>query len=319
MPLAELAPKAAEWGYSGLELCSWGDHLEVQLALSDPSGLAERLSLCAGHDLQVPVVSAHRVGQGVCDLIGARHQSLVPDYVWGDGDPEGVRARAAEEVIATVRVAERLGAAVVSGFFGSPIWSYVAGYLGPDAAVVEAGFAEFARRVHPILDACREAGIRFAYEVHPGQIAFDLYSAERALQALDHRDEIGFTFDPSHFHWQGVDPAEFVRHFPDRIYHVHIKDIALQLDGRAGVLNSYLPYGDSRRGWEFRTPGRGSIAWESVIRALNEIGYEGPLAVDWRDSGMEREFAAAEACEFVRHLDYPVPQNVRSRAAFRNA
>ena len=126
---------------------------------------------------------------------------------------------------------------------------------GPTRRFVEAAFADVARRLHPILDVCRECGIRFALEVHPGQIAFDFYSAERTLEALDHREEFGFTFDPSHLHWQGVDPAEFVRHFADRIYHVHIKDIALQLGGRSSVLNSYLPYGDPRRGWEFRTPG----------------------------------------------------------------
>jgi sugar phosphate isomerase/epimerase len=318
LPLAELAPKAAEWGYGGLELCTWGDHLEVQRALSDSEPASNRLSLLAAHDLQAPVVSAHQVGQCVSDPIDGRHKALVPDYVWGDGQPEGVRTRAAEELIATIRVAQQIGASVVSGFLGSPIWSYVCGYPNPGAATIDAGFAEFARRVHPILDACREAGVRFALEVHPGQIAFDLYSAERTLEAVEHRDEFGFTFDPSHFHWQGVEPAEFVRHFPDRILHVHVKDIVLQLGGRSSVLNSHFPYGDSRRGWEFRTPGRGGLTWESIIRALNEIGYDGPLSVDWRDPGMDRDFAAAEACEFVRSLDFPAPQSLRSRNAFRD-
>src|SRR5262245_58993482 len=292
LPLAELAPKAADWGYRGLELCTWGDHLAVQRALSDPDYAAGRLSLAAGHDLQIPVVSAHKVGQAVCDPIDARHQALLPDYVWGDGRPDGVRARGTEEVIATIRVAQQVRAGIVSGFLGSPIWSYVAGYPASDAAAIDAGFAEFARRVQPILDACRDTGVRFALEIHPGQIAFDYYSAERSLAALEHREELGFTFDPSHFHWQGVDPVEFLRSFGDRIYHVHVKDKTLRLNGRAGVLNSYLPHGDPRRGWEFRTPGRGGIAWEPLVRALNEIGYEGSLSVDWRDSGMDREFAA---------------------------
>jgi len=318
LPLADLAPKAAEWGYRGFELCTWGDHLEVQRALSEPDYASGQVSLAASHDLQIPVISAHKVGQAVCDPIDSRHKALVPDYVWGDGQPEGVSTRAAEEIIATIRLAQRLGASVVSVFLGSPIWSYVTGYPGPDAAVIEAGFAEFARRVNPILDVCREEGIRLALEVHPGQIAFDFYSAERTLAALEHREEFGFTFDPSHFHWQGIDPVEFLRNFGDRIYHVHIKDMTLQLGGRSGVLNSYLPYGDPRRGWEFRTPGRGGIAWDPITRALNEIGYDGPLAVDWRDAGMDRDFAAAEACQFARQLDFPAPPSARSRAAFRD-
>ena len=46
-----------------------------------------------------------------------------------------------------------------------------------------------------------------------------------ALQALDHREEFGFNFDPSHLHWQMVDPVRFLQAFPDRIYHVHMKDV----------------------------------------------------------------------------------------------
>jgi sugar phosphate isomerase/epimerase len=315
LPLAELAAKAGEWGYAGLELAAWGDHLEVQRALADPDYGPGRLSLLAGHDLQVPVVANHKVGQAVCDPIDVRHQALLPEYVWGDGNPEAVRARAAQEMIDTVRAAQKLGAAVVSGFTGSPLWSYVAGYPTPTAEAVAAGMDEFARRWHPILDACRECGVSFAFEVHPGQIAFDLYSAELALQALDGREEFGFTFDPSHFHWQGVDPVEFLRRFPERIYHVHVKDAALTLNGRSGVLNSYLPPGDPRRGWEFRSPGRGGVDWESLVRALNEIGYDGPLSVDWRDPGMRPEFGAEDACRFVKQLDFDPPP--RESGAFR--
>jgi sugar phosphate isomerase/epimerase len=316
LSLDALAPKAAEWGYAGLELCCWGDHLEVQHALGDPDYRAGRLSLLAGNDLQVPVVASHRVGQAVCDRIDERHRPLVPDYVWGDGHPDGVRERAAAEMVATVQVAQQLGASVVSGFTGSALWSYVAGWPAPSAATVEEGFRDFARRWHPILDACRDAGVRFAFEVHPGQIAYDLYSAERALEVLDGRDEFGFLFDPSHLHWQGVDPVAFLRRFPDRVFHVHVKDVGLTLDGRSGVLNSYLPYGDPRRGWEFRSPGRGGIDWEGVIRALNEIGYDGPLSVDWRDEGMQRDAGAEEACKFVKQLDFAAA-GPRSRQAFR--
>jgi sugar phosphate isomerase/epimerase len=318
LPLEELAPKLSEWGYQGLDLCCWGDHLEVQRALSEPDYCPLKLELLARYDLSVPVVSNHRVGQAVCDPIDARHQGILPDYVWGDGKAQGVRQRAAEEMTATVRAAQKLGAAVVGGFTGSPLWSYVNGYPPPTPAVVAAGLQEFARQWGPILDACREGGIKFAFEVHPGQIAFDLYSAEMALDALGGREEFGFTFDPSHLHWQGVDPVEFLRRFPERIYHVHVKDAVLNLNGRSGVLGSYLPYGDPRRGWDFRSPGRGGIDWEAVIRALNDIGYDGPLAVEWKDSGMDRDFGAEDARKFVKRLDFE-PARSGDRGAFRNA
>jgi sugar phosphate isomerase/epimerase len=319
LSLEELAPKASEWGYQGLELACWGDHLEVQRALSEEDYCGKKLELLARHDLSAPVVSNHRVGQAVCDPIDRRHQTLLPDYVWGDGNPQGVQERAAEEMMATVRAAQKLGAGVVSGFTGSPLWSYVAGYPAPSAEVVAEGFREFARKWEPILDVCRDCGIRFAFEVHPGQIAFDLYSAERALEVLGGRDEFGFTFDPSHLHWQGVDPIEFLRRFGERVYHVHLKDVTLTLNGRSGILNSYLPHGDPRRGWDFRAPGRGGIDWEGVIRALNDAGYEGALAVEWKDSGVSRESGAEEACKFVKRLDFEPAPRRGGEQAFRES
>jgi len=307
LALEDLAQRAAEWGYQGLDLCCWGDHFEVQRALSEDEYCQHKLALLNRLELNVPVLSNHKVGQAVCDPIDRRHRDLVPDYVWGDGDPDGVRQRAAEEMMATARAAQKLGAGVLGGFTGSPIWSYVAGYPGPSEEVVAQGLREFADSWQPILDICQECGLRFAFEVHPGQIAFDLYSAERVLDVLDNRPEFGFTFDPSHLQWQGVDPVEFVRHFGERIYHVHIKDVALTLNGRSGLLNSYLPKGDPRRGWHFRSPGRGGIDWEGVIRALNEVGYDGALAVEVSDAGMNREVAAEEACKFVQRLNFEPP------------
>jgi sugar phosphate isomerase/epimerase len=316
LPLEELAPKASEWGYQGLELACWGDHFEVQRALSDAGYCQAKLDLLTRTDLTVLAVGNHRVGQAVCDVIDDRHKAILPDYVWGDGDPEGVRQRAAEEMMATARAAQKLGAGVVTAFTGSSLWSYVGGYPPPSPGIIAAGFQDFARMWNPILDVCRDCGIKLACEVHPGQIAFDLISAEMALEALHGREEFGFTFDPSHFHWQGVDPVEFVRRFPDRIFHVHVKDAAITLNGRTGILNSYLPGGDPRRGWDFRAPGRGGIDWEALIRALNEIDYEGPLAVEWKDAAIEREYGAEDACKFVKRLDFE-PARRSGDSAFR--
>lgn len=316
LPLDELAAKAADWGYQGLEVCCWGDHLEVQRAVSEDDYCQNILDLFARLNLTLPVLSNHRVSQAVGDPIDARHQALLPDYVWGDGQPLGVQQRAAEEMMATARVAEKLGVGVLSGFSGSSIWSYVAGYPAPTPEVVTAGFQDFAKKWNPLLDIMRDCGLKYAFEVHPGQIAFDLYSAETALDALNGREEFGFTFDPSHLHWQGIDPVEFLRRFRDRIYHVHVKDAVLSLNGRSGILGSYLPMGHPHRGWEFRSPGHGSIDWEAVIRALNDIGYDGPLSVEWKDAGMDRLYGAEDACRFVKRLDFEPARQRRGDAMF---
>jgi sugar phosphate isomerase/epimerase len=316
VPLEDLAQRVADWGYAGVELSCRGDHFEVQRALDEADYAASRLDLLSRHDLQLLVLSNHAVGHAVCTPADARLQPLLPEYVWGDGDPEGVSQRAIEEMIATIRAAQKIGAPVVAGFVGSPIWSSVAGWPALSTREVADAFRLFARRWDAILDVCRETGIRFAFEVHPGQIAYDLYSAEVALDAIGGREEFGFLFDPSHLHWQGVDPLEFVHRFSDRIVHVHVKDAALALNGRSGILNSYLPPGDPRRGWDFRSPGRGGIDWEAIMRALNYVGYDGPLSVDWSDGGMNRDYGAADACQFVKRLDFD-PNAPADRGAFR--
>jgi sugar phosphate isomerase/epimerase len=318
VPLEELAARAGEWGYQGLDLCCWGDHLEIQRALGEADYCPHKLELLSRHELTLGAVSSQRVGQAVFDPIDNRHHKLLPEYVWGDGRPEGVRQRAAQEMLATVQAAQKLGVGVVSTCTGSGLWPLVADFPPPDADAVAEGFRDFARSWRPVLDACREAGVRLAIQVQPGQAAFDLYSAEMTLEAVDGREELGFTFDPAPLHWQGVDPVEFLRRFADRIYHVHVRDAALTLNGRTGLLGSYFPEGDPRRGWAYRSPGHGGIDWEAVIRALNDIGYDGPLAVSWRDAGMARDYGAEDACKFVKRLDFE-PAKRLDGGAFQEA
>lgn len=315
LPIVDMARMTSEFGYDGIELACWGDHFEVARAVSEEDYCDSIRSLLDGYGLRCEAISNHLVGQAVCDPIDARHQTILHDYVWGDGDPDGVNQRAAEEMKNTARAAQKLGVEVVNGFTGSGIWHLNYSFPPVPPEMIEAGFQQFADRWHPILDVFGECGVRFALEVHPTEIAFDIHTAQRALEAIDHRPEFGFNFDPSHLHWQGVDSVEFIRAFPDRIYHVHIKDAIQTLDGRSGILASHLNFGDPRRGWDFRSPGRGGVNFEEIIRALNVIGYKGPLSVEWEDCGMDREFGAREACEFVRQIDFS-PSGVAFDAAF---
>ncbi len=308
LPLEEMCRKAKEFGYDGVELACWGDHFEVDKALADDGYCQRKRELLEKYDLQLFAISNHLVGQAVLDPIDERHKAILPDYVWGDGDPAGVNQRAAEELKATARAAQRLGVEVVNGFTGSSIWHLLYSFPPVPEEWIEQGFKLFAERFHPILDVFAECGVKFALEVHPTEIAFDLYTAQRALEAIDHREEFGFNFDPSHLLWQGVDPVEFIRAFPDRIYHVHVKDAIVTLNGRSGILASHLNFGDPRRGWDFRSPGRGGVNFEEIIRALNDVGYQGPLSVEWEDSGMDREYGARDACQFVRRLDFEPSQ-----------
>lgn len=316
LTLEELAQKASGWGYDGLELACWGDHFEVDKALADDGYCQGRHDLLAKYGLKVWAVSNHLVGQAVCDNIDARHQGIVPEHVWGDGDPGGVQERAAEEMKNTARAAAKLGVNVVNGFTGSSIWHLLYSFPPNDPGQIDAGFEDFANRWHPIFDVFDEVGVKFGLEVHPTEIAFDIVSAERAIEALDGRKTFGFNYDPSHLGYQGVDYVAFLERLSDRIYHVHMKDVWWADTPRlAGVFGGHLNFGDARRYWDFRSIGRGKIQFEEIIRALNNMGYAGPLSIEWEDSGMDREHGARESCSAVKGYDFE-PSDVAFDAAF---
>lgn len=317
LPLATLAEKAQAFGYDGLELACSGDHFVVERALNEDGYVEKQRALLAERNLKVWAISNHLVGQMVLDPNDHRSDAWVPAEL--AGDPEGKRAWAIEEMKRTAKAAKRLGVSVVTGFTGSSIWRYIYPWPPVSADDIKKGYDFFAEKWGPILDVFAENGVKFALEVHPTEIAFDLYSSQRALEAVGHHPAFGFNFDPSHLLWQGVDPAEFIYTFPDRIFHVHMKDVKLNMNGRAGVLSSHLPFGDPRRGWDFRSVGRGDVDFEEIIRALDRVGYTGPLSVEWEDNGMDREFGAAESCRFVRELQFPASAAASFEEAFKVA
>lgn len=316
LTLDTMAAKAKSFGYDGLELACWGDHFEVDKAVESDSYIKSRHDILDKHGLKCFAISTHLVGQCVADAyIDERHKSILPPRLWGDGKPEGVKQRCAEELKKTAHAAKLMGVKVVNGFTGSPVWHLIYRFPPTSDEMVEAGYREFADRWNPILDAFKQEGVRYALEAHPTEIAYDIYTAEKTLEVLNHRPEFGFNFDPSHFIHQLFDPVAFIMRFPDRIYHVHVKDSRTNLNGMNSILASHLGFGDPRRGWDFVSPGRGGLDLDRMVRALNHAGYNGPLSVEWEDSGMNREFGAAEACQFVRKHNF-APSEVAFDAAF---
>ncbi|MFH0989987.1 MAG: sugar phosphate isomerase/epimerase [bacterium] len=314
LPLTTLAEKAAAWGYNGLELACWGDHLDVDRGAVDKDYCKRQLEILHIHNLKLFAISHHLAGQLVCDLNNdSRSDGFAPSSCTGDAQKK--RAWAVETMKNTARTAKNLGISIVNGFTGSSIWHLIYSFPPVTDAMVEEGYQYFAKMWNPILDVFDECGVRFGLEVHPTEIAFDIVTAHRALEAIGKRKAFGFNFDPSHFLWQLVDPVRFIEEFPDRIFHVHMKDAALQLDGRSGILGSHLNFGVRGRGWDFRSLGRGSVKFEEIIRGLNHINYTGPFSVEWEDSGMEREHGAREACEYVHKIDF-LPSKIAFDGAF---
>lgn len=328
LPLEKLAPLARKMGYDGLELACWGDHFDVEAAASSKKYVHDKWALLKSHGLTCCAISSHLVGQAVCDLIDERHKAILPPSVWGDGHPEGVRKRAARHLITTARAARAFFdvkpgrgkhddfPAVVNGFTGSSIWHSIYAFPPTSQAFWDAGFADFGKRFGPILEAFDKADVNFALEVHPTEIAFDIASAHRALAAVKNHRRFGFNYDPSHLGYQGVDYVKFIREFGSRIYHAHLKDVWWgHGDGTVGVFGGHTSFGDSRRQWDFRSLGHGDIKFEAIIVALNDVGYRGPLSVEWEDIRMDRIHGATESAAFARKLDFP-PSGLAFDAAF---
>jgi sugar phosphate isomerase/epimerase len=318
LPLEELAARAADWGFDGLELACWGDHFEVDRAVAEPGYAAGQRDLLQRLGLECHAIGAHLVGQAVCDPIDERHRAILPGEVWGDGEPEGVRRRAAERMQDTARAAAELGVTVVNGFTGSSIWHQLYSFPPNDFDEIERGYQDFAERWGPIVDVFEQEGVRFALEVHPTEIAYDFVTTAKALDAIGDREGFGINLDPSHFAHQFLDAAAFAEEFSERIYHVHVKDSRRRLDGRRSILASHLNFGEADRGWDFVSPGHGDVDFESFVRSLNRIGYTGPLSIEWEDSGMDREWGARDAVAFVRRIDFD-PSAVAFDAAMQRS
>jgi sugar phosphate isomerase/epimerase len=318
LPIAELAETAGGWGYDGLELACWGDHFDVVRALEEDGYCDAQRALLERHGLKCWALGAHVIGQAVCDPIDARHQATLPPEVWGDGDPDGVRQRAAARMQDVARAAARFGVTQVNGFTGSAIWAQLYSFPPNDFAAIERGYEAFAEAWNPILDVFDAEGVAFGLEVHPTEIAYDFVTTRRALDAIGRRPAFGLNLDPSHLSHQFLDAAEFALEFADRIYHVHVKDALKRLDGRRSILGSHLDFGAEERGWDFVSPGHGDVDFGAMIRALNRIGYDGPLSIEWEDSGMDRAYGAPDALAFVRRIDFP-PSSIAFDAAMQRA
>lgn len=325
MPFDTLCQKAKQFGYDGVELACWGDHFEVDKALADDSYVKAKWDTLNKHGLKAYAIGMHLVSQSICDPIDIRHKAILPAEIWGDGEAEGVRQRAAVRLADAAKACRKFINAApeptgfrpcVTGFTGSSIWHSLYAFPPTDQSYWQRGFDDFAERFEPILAEFDKQDVNFGLEVHPTEIAFDIATAERAIEAVGGHKRFGFNFDPSHLSYQHVDYVKFIRLFSSRIYHVHMKDAWFgHGDGTVGVFGGHTTFADARRYWDFRSLGHGDVNFEEIMAALNDIHYQGPLSVEWEDSRMDREHGATEAAAFVRKIDYP-PSKIAFDAQF---
>lgn len=305
LPLNELCQFAQRTGYEGLELTK-DAHFDACQAANSASYASSIREMLESHHLGLWAISAHLTGQCVGDAEQWAYDPRLDRFAPHEfaGKPGEIRKWAIEEMKITAHAAKEMGVSVVTFFTGSPIWKFWYSFPQTTEEMIEEGYQRAKEIWSPIFDEYDQCGVKLALEVHPGELAFDYWSTKKLLDVFEGRPTLGINFDPSHLVWQGIDPAVFLYDFRDRIYHVHIKDVKVNLNGRNGILGSHITFGDQRRGWNFVSPGHGDVDFDNIIRILNQIGYCGPLSVEWEDSGMERTFGATETCEFIKRLNF---------------
>jgi len=297
-PLDEVARYAAELGYQALELPAWkgNTHLCIDDVLQ--GGAAKVKRVLDPYGLEISAINNALEGQLVLGPLDRTTDCWSPSERAEEKVKYGT-----ERMIKTAQAASELGVPVVTGFVGSHVWDKW--YIFPPAneEEYERGWLLFAERWGKILDEFARYGVKFALEVHPTEIAYNIETAERAVEALGGRPEFGFNFDPSHLVWQLIDPVVFIKRLGKRIYHAHAKDGELQRDevGRSGV----IPTGGwlrMDRGFRFRVPGWGDVDWRRVITALASVGYDYVLSFEHEDPVMSAEDGAEKAIDFLKPL-----------------
>ena len=237
-----------------------------------------RSAICLDRfDLQCQAISSHLVGQAVCDRIDARHQAILPPHVWGDGDPAGVNRRAAEDMKNAARAAQQFGVGVVNGFTGSSIWHLLYSFPPVPESMIDAGFEQFAERWNPILDVFGECGVQFALEVHPTEIAFDIVHGQAGARGAraTARSSASTSTRAICCGRASIRSSSSARS-PTASTTSTSRTRSSRSTAAPASWRSHLNFGDPRRGWDFRSPGRGGVNFEEIIRALNQAGYEGP-------------------------------------------
>ena len=317
LPLEEICRLGQQMGYEGLELSA--AHLDMKRAATEPAYVEQVKATLAKYGLNCWAISNHLAGQCVVDTLDGAYDSRLEGFAPAEyaGKPEKIQQWAIQEMKYTAQAAKAMGVDTVTFFMGSPIWKFWYSFPQTSEAMIEEAYRKVKELWSPIMDEFDRCGVRLALEIHPTEIAFDYWSTKKLLEVFEYRPTLGINFDPSHLIWQGLNPAVFVLDFADRIYHVHVKDAKLNLDGRNGILGSHITFGDQRRGWNFVSPGHGNVDFDAIIRALNQIGYNGPLSIEWEDSGMERVFGGTEACAFTRKINFS-PSDVAFDDAIKN-
>jgi sugar phosphate isomerase/epimerase len=296
VPFEEILDDVARYGYEAVEFC-----VDRTAGLFDAAdiikpGVAARIKHATRQrGLAVTAIRNSAEGQLV---LGPHHRDTDRFF---EGTPEEKIAHGIERMILSAQAAGALEVPVVCGFCGCE--DYSRWFPWPDPEGWERMAPAFVERWGAILDAFAKEGVVFAQECHPKQYAYNTETALDTVRLLGGRKEWGFNLDPANLMLSGVDPVVFAQALACRVYNVHAKDgeVVAHNVARSGL----LAHGDWRRpdrGFRFRVPGWGDVAWRSLITELALAGYDGAIAFEHEDPTMGKQDGLEKAIAYLRPL-----------------
>ena len=302
---ASITRWAGSLGYKGVQVPSWDARcLDLDKAATSKAYCDELKGVAAAGGVLITELSTHLQGQLVAThpAYDEQFDGFAPAAV--RGKPAARAAWATEQVKLCLSASKNLGLTAMPSFTGALLWHTMYPWPQRPAGLVEAGFAELARRWLPILDHAESCGVDVAWEVHPGEDVHDGATFERLLAALKDHRRANLLYDPSHFVLQAMDYSAFIDHYHERIKCFHVKDAEFRPDGRTGAYGGYLPWRE--RAGRFRSLGDGQIDFSRVFSQLTRYGFDGWAVVEWECALKDPEQGAREGVPFVnRHLITP--------------
>lgn len=269
--LDQVAAWAGGNGFEALEVACW------------PAAGAERRRYSGVSHIDAEALD-ERGAEQVRSLLASRGLELsalayYPNVL--DADP-AVRSAANEHLRRVIDAAALLGVETVGTF------------IGRDQHRSDEQSLEDAAAVWPaLLEHAGERGVRIAIENCPMIFSGDEWPGGRNLASTPYLwrelfrvlpyPNLGLNLDPSHLIWLMIDPAQVVRDFRERIFHVHAKDLEIDRTGLQdrGIISLGV-------GWQIpRLPGLGEVRWDRFLSALLAAGYDGVVSIEHEDRAFE--------------------------------
>ncbi|MDR1292002.1 MAG: sugar phosphate isomerase/epimerase [Clostridiales Family XIII bacterium] len=310
--LDDVIKLAAGKGYEAVEIPSYTDNGQTdpdELIKDGGAGAKKLKEGIEGQGLSISAISNH------LDTMAILCEGDDINHIY-DGTPEEQHAFGAASLIRSLQIASAMEVPVVIAFTGLKSLSHMNAF--PYGRGWEDEEKVFVERFSPLLDKCKEYGVKLAIEAHPNNIIYDLHTARKAVNLVDGHPNFGINFDPANILYTGVSVDAFVDEMKDRIFSVHAKDCQILSHNmpRGGWWMYQGDWNAIDRSFRFRIPGWGSIDWKSLITELFLVGFDGVFSYEHEDVTMSRDDGTDKTIDFLKPLMIHAPYEGRKDKLF---